>query len=119
MKIHESGENYLETILMLKRKHGAVRAVDVATELGFSKASVSIALKNFREHGYVTVDKGGDLSLTEKGLKLAEIMLERHETLTSFLVSLGVSPAVAAIDACKIEHDISDETFECIKRHLA
>ena len=118
MRIKESAENYLETILMLKTKNGSVRSIDIANELGFTKASVSVAMKSFREEGYVTVDDAGSISLTKKGLNIAEKMYERHKVITKFLIELGVSEETAESDSCKIEHDISNESFEKIKEFL-
>lgn len=118
MEIHESGENYLETILILKNEKGLVRSIDVAQHLDFSKPSVSRAMSQFRESGLITVDKKGFITLTESGLKVAERIYERHRCLTEWLTSLGVTPAVASADACKIEHDISDETFQKLKEHI-
>ena len=118
MRIKESAENYLETILMLKTKNGSVRSIDVANELGFTKASVSVAMKSFREEGYVTVDEAGGISLTKKGLNIAEKMYERHKVITKLLIALGVSEETAESDSCKIEHDISNESFEKIKEYL-
>ena len=117
MKILESAENYLETIYMLKKQNGSVRSIDIAHELGYSKPSVSVAMKNLRENGYVSVDEGGQISLTDLGEEIAAKMFERHTLLTGWLIALGVSPEVAAEDACKIEHVISDESFEAIKAH--
>ncbi|MBR5516763.1 MAG: metal-dependent transcriptional regulator [Firmicutes bacterium] len=117
MKIHESAENYLETIHMLKRQNGSVRSIDIAHELGFSKPSVSVAMKNLREHGYIVVNDGGSIELTDLGQQVADRMFERHTLLTNCLVALGVSPEVAAEDACKIEHVLSDESFKAIKAH--
>lgn len=117
MKIHESAENYLETILMLKKDKGSVRSIDIAHELGFSKPSVSVAMKNLRENGYITMESGGEISLTDAGLEIANKMYERHTLLTGWLTALGVSPETAAEDACKIEHVISVESFEAIKAH--
>lgn len=117
MEIHESAENYLETILMLRHRLGTVRSIDIATELGFSKPSVSVFMKNLRENGYVTVDKEGSIELTEKGAAIAEKMVERHEMLTKILMALGVDEKTARHDACKIEHDLSDESFACLKAH--
>lgn len=116
MKIHESAENYLETILMIKNKKGAVRSIDIANELGFSKPSVSVAMKNLRENGYIDVDKNGYITLLEKGKAIAETIYERHTTLSKWLVSLGVDWETATEDACKIEHVISAESFEAIKK---
>lgn len=117
MKIHESAENYLETILMLKKDKGSVRSIDIAHELGFSKPSVSVAMKNLRENGYITMENGGEINLTDAGLEIANKMYERHTLLTGWLTALGVSPETAADDACKIEHVISVESFEAIKAH--
>ena len=118
MKIHESAENYLETILMLKTKNGNVRSVDIAHELSFTKASVSVAMKSFREEGYITVDESGNISLTEKGLEIAKRIYERHQVISKVLILIGVSEETASVDSCKIEHDISDETFEKLKDYL-
>ncbi len=117
MKIHESAENYLETILVLSRRNGGVRSVDIANELEFSKPSVSIAMKNLREQEMIQVDGNGFISLLPKGREIAERIFERHELLSSWLVSLGVSPETASEDACRIEHVISEESFEALKRH--
>lgn len=119
MLIKESGENYLETILMLKNKKGYVRSVDVATELNFSKPSVSVAMKHFREDGYITIAEDGDISLTEKGLAVATRIYERHQIIAAALICLGVDEETAYEDSCKIEHDISDQTFEKLKEYLA
>ena len=118
MRIKESAENYLETILMLKNKNGSVRSIDIANELSYTKASVSVAMKSFREEGYVTVDKVGNISLTEKGVLIAEKMYERHKIIAKALMALGVSEETAYKDSCKIEHDISTESFEKIKDFL-
>ena len=118
MKIKESAENYLEAILMIKNKKGYARSIDVANHLNFSKPSVSVAMKSFREDGYITVDNDGNLDLTEKGQKIAAKMYERHETIAKTLMLLGVSEETAYEDSCKVEHDISDETFACLKRYL-
>lgn len=115
MKIHESAENYLETILILRERKGNVRSIDIVNELSYSKPSVSIAMKNLRENGYVNMDADGSLTLTEAGEKIASRMLERHRLLTDWLVSLGVSEQTASEDACRIEHVISVESFEAIK----
>ena len=117
MKILQSGENYLETILMLSRKKAAVRSIDVANEMGYSKPSVSIAMKQLRENGYVTVDDGGYITLTADGREVAERMYERHRLLSEWLVYLGVDPETAAEDACRMEHVISQAAFEKIKAH--
>lgn len=119
MKIQESAENYLETIYILHKKTGSVRSIDVVNHLGFSKPSVSNAMKQFRENGYVTVDDGGFITLTELGLEVAEKMYKRHELLTKVLISLGVSEDTAKEDACRVEHYLSDESFEAIEKHVA
>ncbi len=118
MKIRESAEDYLETILILKNRNGDVRSIDIATELGFSKPSVSIAMKNLRQNGYITVDHKGYITLEESGLQIAEKIYERHTFLSGWFVELGVDPAVAAEDACRMEHVISAETFDAIKNHV-
>ncbi len=117
MRIQESAENYLETILVLRQRNGAVRSIDIANELGFTKPSVSIAMKNLRENGYILVDDGGLISLTDKGQAIAEMIYERHTLLSTWLVQLGVNERTAAEDACRIEHVISAESFAAIKRH--
>ena len=116
MKIHESAENYLETILMIKNKKGSVRSIDIANELDFSKPSVSVAMKNLRENGFIDVDSNGYITLLDKGQEIAEKMYERHTTLSKGLISLGVPEDIAVEDACRIEHIISVETFEAIKK---
>lgn len=116
MKIHESAENYLETILMIKNKKGSVRSIDIANELEYSKPSVSVAMKNLRENGYIDVDKNGYITLLDTGKEIAEKMYERHTTLSNWLMSLGVNEETAVEDACKIEHIISAESFEAIKK---
>lgn len=118
MKIKESAENYLEAILMIKREKGNVRSIDVANELGFSKPSVSVAMKNFREEGYITIDGDGSISLTKKGLEIAERVFERHNVIAKALIALGVDEETAFEDSCKIEHDISQQTFEKLKEYL-
>ena len=118
MKIYESAEDYLETILKLHRRTGAVRSIDIVNELGYSKPSVSVAMKKLREGGYICVDGDGFISLTESGEEVANRVYTRHQLLTRFLVSLGVSEEVAAEDACRIEHDISAETFGKIKEYM-
>lgn len=116
MKIHESAENYLETILMIKNRKGFVRSIDIANELEYSKPSVSVAMKNLRENGYIDVDANGYISLLDKGREIAEKMFERHTTLSSWLMSIGVEESIALEDACRIEHIISNESFEAIKK---
>ena len=118
MRLLESGEMYLETILILSQKMKLVRAIDVGEYMGYSKPSVSRALSNLREGGYVCVDADGHLTLTESGLDIAEKIYERHRLLTTLLVQIGVPEDVAAKDACKMEHDISDVTFDAIKKHV-
>lgn len=118
MALQESGEMYLETIYILREKSSSVRSIDVGEYMGFSKPSVSRAIGLLREGGYVTVDKDGFLSLTESGYEIASKMYERHTLLTEFLIKIGVNPETAAHDACKIEHDISDESFEAMKSHV-
>lgn len=117
MRIQESAENYLETILVLQKRLGQVRSIDIATELSFSKPSVSVAMKNLRTNGYIEVKSDGSITLLEKGRTIAEKIYERHTLLTDWLTTLGVSPNVAAEDACRIEHVISAETFEILKAH--
>lgn len=117
MNIYESAENYLETILSLHETQGLVRSIDIANHLHFSKPSVSVAMKKLRESGYIEVDKEGYISLLPTGEEIARRIYERHKLLTQFFIHLGVSPDVAAADACKIEHDLSEETFQKIKEH--
>lgn len=117
MEIHESAENYLEAILALSEK-GPVRSIDVAQHLGFSKPSVSRAMSLLRDNGYVTMDENSFLILTPAGREIAETIYERHRLLTQWLTWLGVPPEIAAEDACKIEHDLSPETFQALKDHI-
>ncbi len=117
MKIQKASEDYLEAMLMLKEKHGYVRSIDVAEQLGVTKPSVSYATKRLRENGYITMDREGLISLTDAGLEIAERMYERHKLLTRFLIELGVNEETAREDACKIEHDVSQESFEAIRSH--
>lgn len=117
MKSNESTENYLETILILSKSLPVVRSVDIANELGFKKPSVSIAMKNLREKGYITVMEQGYIFLTESGMEIAEMIYERHEFLTNWLTSMGVDAEIAAQDACRMEHVISKESFEAIKKN--
>ena len=117
MQIHESSEDYLESILMLKERKGFVRSIDVANMLNFSKPSVSIAMKKLRENGYIEVDAEGFIPLTPAGHKIAARIYGRHKLLTEFFVRLGVSQETAAADACKVEHDLSEETFEKLLLH--
>ena len=118
MKINESSENYLESILMLKKKNGSVRSIDIAHELSFTKPSVSVAMKNLRNDNYIEIDSNGFISLTDKGLEIADRIYERHQVIAKALIMLGVSEETAYHDSCKIEHDISIESFEKIKEHL-
>ncbi len=118
MKIQESAENYLETILILKERKGFVRSIDIAAELEFSKPSVSVAMKNLRENGYIEVDDLGHITLTAAGAEIAERIYERHTFLSSWLTALGVDPKVAVEDACRIEHVISAESFSAIRDHV-
>jgi len=119
MKIQESAENYLEAILMLKQEKGLVRSIDIAHHMAFSKPSVSRAMSLLRENGYITMERdGGWIELTPSGKAIAERIYERHRLLTSWLIRLGVSPEVAAEDACRMEHDVSLETFEKLKAHI-
>ncbi len=118
MKIYESAENYLETILVLSNRNGSVRSIDIANELGYSKPSVSVAMKNLRENGYIDVLGDGSIVLLEPGKIIAEKLYSRHKILTSCLVALGVSLETATEDACRIEHFLSEESFQAIKSHL-
>lgn len=118
MKILESAENYLETILVLHNRQGNVRSIDIAAEMGFSKPSVSVAMKNLRENGYIHMDESGYITLLEPGQAIAEKIYERHTLLTDVLTKLGVDPKIAAEDACRIEHVISAESFSALKEHL-
>lgn len=117
MNIHESAENYLETILTLKNKLGTVRSIDIANDMGVSKPSVSIAMKKLREGGYIEMDAEGYISLLPDGLAIAQRIYERHRLLTRLFVMLGVSEETAAADACKIEHYLSEETYQKIQEH--
>lgn len=119
MKIQESAENYLETILIIHNRQGNVRSIDIANELGFSKPSVSVVMKNLRTNGYIEVDKEGFITLLDKGREIADKIYERHTLLSAWLVRMGVSTEVAAEDACRIEHVISAETFERLKEHVS
>lgn len=117
-RILESGEDYLETILILHQRNGEVRSIDIAAELDYSKPSVSVAMKNLREKECINVDKNGYITLTEKGQQIAERVYERHLLFTGWLTSLGVPEDIAAEDACRIEHCLSNESFEAIKKHV-
>lgn len=118
MRLLESGEMYLETILQLSRKQSRVRSIDVVESMGFSKPSVSRGVGLLKQGGYLNVSEDGSLILTDVGREIAERTLERHKVLTSFFLALGVNEETASCDACKIEHDVSEETFEAIKRHV-
>ncbi len=118
MKIYESSEDYLEAILMLQQRLGAVRSIDVVNELCVSKPSVSVAMKKLRENGYIKMDRDGFLTLEPEGQAIAEKIYERHQILTQCFVRLGVDKETAAKDACRVEHDLSDVTFEKIKQHF-
>lgn len=118
MKIQESAENYLEAILILSRQQDQVRSVDVAGYTGFSKPSISIAMKHLREAGYITMDANGAICLLPPGQQIAEKIYERHYIISRAFMALGVSPETALADACKIEHVISDESFHCMKAHF-
>lgn len=118
MKIQESAENYLETILVLHKRKGVVRSIDIANEMNFSKPSVSVAMKNLRLGGYIKVDDDGSITLLDKGREIAEKIYERHTLLSEWLTTMGVDPEIAAEDACRIEHVISNETFDALKRHV-
>ena len=117
MNIHKSAEDYLEAMLMLKEERGYIRSIDVAEKLGVTKPSVSYATKRLRENGYISMDSSGMIVLLSPGLEIAERMYERHKVLTELLIGLGVSEKTAREDACKIEHDISAESFAAICRH--
>ena len=116
--VNESAENYLETILILSKSHPVVRSVDIAEELGFKKSSVSVAMKKLRESGHIQVSPEGYITLTESGREIADCIYERHQLISSWLIRLGVDPDVAVADACRMEHVISAESFEAIKRHI-
>ena len=117
MEIRKSAEDYLEAMLMMQEKHGYIRSIDVAQHLGVTKPSVSYATKRLRENGYITMDESGLISLTESGQAIAWRMYSRHKLISGFLMYLGVSEKTAIEDACKLEHDLSDESFEAIQRH--
>ncbi len=120
MNIHESGENYLETILLLKKRNGSVRSIDIANELEYTKPSISRAMGILKKSGYIVIDKSGNISLTELGEKVSNEIYERHKLITQFLVStLGVDENIASKDACRIEHVISSECFEKVKEYIA
>jgi len=118
MVIHESAEDYLETILVLQEECGQVRSIDIVNKLGYSKPSISIAMKKLRENGYISMSPDGLITLNESGLEIAKRVYNRHRVITSLFTLLGVSPEQAAEDACKVEHDLSKETVECISEFL-
>lgn len=118
MKIQESAENYLETILILSQTGTPIRSIDIVNELGFSKPSVSVAMKQLRENGYVRMEQDGSIVLLDKGRQIAEKIYERHCLIAKMLMAIGVDEETAFADACKIEHDVSETTFLCMKRHL-
>ncbi|PKM71835.1 MAG: DNA-binding protein [Firmicutes bacterium HGW-Firmicutes-16] len=117
MKILKASEDYLEAMLMMKERHGYIRSIDIAEELGVTKPSVTFTTKRLRENGYITMDKDGLITLTATGMEIAARMYDRHKLLTKFFIRLGVDEKVAREDACKVEHDLSDETFNAICRH--
>lgn len=119
MTINESAENYLETILILSKSLPVVRSVDIAEELGFKKSSISVAMKNLRENNYITVTKAGFIYLTDSGKEIAEMIRERHTVLSSWLEDIGVDADIASQDACKLEHVLSKESFEAIKKYIS
>ena len=118
MKILRASEDYLEAMLMMKEKHGYIRSIDVAEQLGVTKPSVSYATKRLRENGYITMDKDGLITLTDSGMEIAASMLERHRKLSGFLIAMGVDEETALQDACRMEHDLSQQSFEAICRHF-
>ena len=118
MKIQESAENYLETILVLQKRNNHVRSIDIVNEMGFSKPSVSVAMRNLRENGYIHMQQDGTITLLDKGKEIAEKIYERHTLLNKWLVALGVDPQIAAEDACRLEHVLSNESFEAIMKHV-
>ena len=118
MKTHESTENYLETILVLSLRDNTVRSIDIVNEIGYSKPSVSIAMKNLRNKGYINMDPGGCITLTDSGRKIAEAVYERHTLIADWLIFLGVDREVAVNDACRMEHGMSEESFFALKRHV-
>ncbi len=117
MKILRASEDYLEAMLMMQQRHGYIRSIDIAEYLGVTKPSVSYTTKRLKENGYITMDKDGLITLTDSGLAIANKMLDRHHTLTRFLMALGIDERTAEQDACKMEHDISQQTYEAICTH--
>ncbi len=118
MEIRKSAEDYLEMMLMLLEKHGYIRSIDIAEELGVKKPSVSYTTKRLRENGYITMDEDSLITLTDSGMEIAARIYARHKLLTDILITLGVDAETARTDACKIEHDLSDQTFEAIRKHV-
>ena len=118
MKIQESAENYLEAVLMIKERNGEVRSIDIVNELGFSKPSISVAMKNLRNNGYITMNEKGFIDLTEKGMVIAQTMYERHKLFSKWLMEIGVEEKTAKEDACRMEHVMSAETFSAIKQFI-
>ena len=118
MEIHESAEDYLECILKLSKEKPVVRSIDIAVEMNYSKPSISVAMKNLRANGYINVDKSGFITLTDMGKEIAEAIYERHLLISEWLVWLGVDQETAAKDACRIEHDLSPESYEALKKHV-
>lgn len=118
MRHNKSSEDYMETILILSKKLPVVRSIDIATELNFSKPSVSVAMKHLRENDCIVVSQAGFITLTEKGMKIATSVYERHQVLSDWLISLGVDPKIATEDACEMEHQISDESFQAMKKFI-
>jgi len=119
VQINESTENYLEMILILKQQNGLVRSIDIVNELGYTKPSISVAMKKLRENGYINVDENGYISLEAQGYEIAAQMYDRHQTLTKLLIAAGVNKETAEKDACKIEHVISDESYQCLKNYFS
>ena len=117
MKVLRAAEDYLETMLMMQKKHGYIRSIDIAEYLGVTKPSVTYTTKRLRESGYITMDRDGLITLTDSGMEIASRMLDRHKTLTKFLIALGVDAHTAEADACKMEHDISQQTYHAICEH--
>lgn len=118
MELRESAQNYLESILVISKRQEVVRATDICAYFGYSRPTVSVALKHFRESGLINVDVNNHITLTQEGLEVATSMYERHTALTQMLMQIGVPKEIAVEDACKIEHDLSPETFECLKRYF-
>ena len=117
MTIQKSAEDYLEAMLMMKEQHGYIRSIDIAEHLGVTKPSVSYATKRLRENGFITMDHSGFITLTDSGMERADRVYSRHKMLTDFFTAIGVSPETARADACKVEHDISDETFKAMSKY--